>query len=211
MNGGVSEVSRQAFIKRGLNLEYASIAYNCLEGLVAIIAGLLSGSIVLVGIDSVIEVTSSLALLWRLHSDGDQQRREWRERTSLQIVGLCFVALALYITVESLLHLWRRDPPEQSITGIVLAILSLGVMPILASAKRKVARGIKSGALMADAKQTEFCVYLSAILLGGLSLNAFLGWWWADPLAALVMVPIIAKEGVSVLQGRHCDCGTCSA
>jgi divalent metal cation (Fe/Co/Zn/Cd) transporter len=212
MNAVATEVDRRALIRRGLNLEYVSIAYNCLESLVAIIAGLLSGSIALVGfgIDSVVEVTSSVALLWRLHSDGDHRKREWKERISLRIVGFCFVGLALYITAESLLHLWRKDIPEESIPGIVLAVLSLGVMPLLASAKRKVARGISSGALMADAKQTEFCTYLSAILLAGLLLNALFDWWWADPLAALVMVPIIAKEGVSALQGRHCGCGPCS-
>jgi divalent metal cation (Fe/Co/Zn/Cd) transporter len=212
MNAVATEVDRQALIKRGLNLEYVSIAYNCLESLVAIIAGLLSGSIALVGfgIDSVIEVTSSVALLWRLHSDGDHQEQEWKERISLRIVGFCFVGLALYITAESLLHLWRKDIPEESIPGIVLAVLSLGVMPLLASAKRKVARGISSGALMADAKQTEFCTYLSAILLAGLLLNALFDWWWADPLAALVMVPMIAKEGVSALQGKYCGCGPCS-
>lgn len=112
--------------------------------------------------------------------------------------------LALYVTYDSVKSLIRREAPEESIVGIVLAAVSLVIMPLLVRAKRKVARAINSGALMADSKQTELCTYLSAILLGGLLLNAVVGWWWADPVAALIMVPIIVKEGIEGLRGESC-------
>lgn len=167
---------------------------------------MIAGSIALVGFgfDSFIEVTSGAALLWRLHADVDKARRERLEAVSLKIVGVCFVLLAVYVSYDSVESLIRREAPEESLVGIVLAAVSLVVMPLLVRAKRKVARAIKSKALMADSKQTELCTYLSAILLAGLLLNALLGWWWADPLAALVMVPIIAKEGIEALRGDTC-------
>jgi len=197
---------RVALIKRGRRLEYFTIAYNSLEGLVAIISGLIAGSIALVGFgcDSLIEVTSGSALLWRLNADVDEARREQVEAIALRIVGVLFLALAAYVSYESIKSLWSRESPKESVPGIILAILSLIVMPLLVRAKRKVARGISSKAMAADSKQTELCTYLSAILLGGLLVNALLGWWWADPIAALVMVPIIGKEGIEALRGEHC-------
>jgi divalent metal cation (Fe/Co/Zn/Cd) transporter len=198
--------NRVALIKRGRRLEYFTIVYNSLEGLIAVIAGLVAGSIALVGFgfDSLIEVTSGVALLWRLHLDADESRRERLEAITLRIVGVCFLLLAAYVSYDSIKSLIWREQPHESIPGIVLAIASLIVMPLLVRAKRKVARGIKSAALMADSKQTELCTYLSAILLVGLLLNALLGWWWADPVAALVMVPIIVKEGIEGLRGETC-------
>jgi divalent metal cation (Fe/Co/Zn/Cd) transporter len=198
-----------AAIRRGRRLQYFTVAWNSLEGLIALVAGFLAGSVALVGFgfDSVIEVTSGAAVLWRLYRDG-----EHAERLALRIVGLCFVALAVYIAYESAATLLGGRAPERSIPGIVLAALSLVVMPILARAKRKVAGALGSGAMHADARQTDFCTYLSAILLGGLLLNALWGWWWADPAAAIVMIPIIAREGWQALQGRSCcaadDCCT---
>jgi divalent metal cation (Fe/Co/Zn/Cd) transporter len=203
---------RAQIVRRGRHLEYFTIAYNSLEGLIAIIAGLVAGSIALVGFgfDSVIEVTSGAVLLWRLHADTSVERRERVEAVSLRIVGVCFLALAAYVSYDSIASLVRREPPDESVPGIALAVASLLVMPLLASAKRKVAREIGSNALNADAKQTELCTYLSAILLGGLLLNALLGWWWADPVAALVMTPIIAREGIEALRGEICcDKGAC--
>ena len=193
-------------VKHGRNLEYITIGYNSLEGLIAIGAGLIAGSIALVGFgfDSVIEVTSGAVLLWRLHADMDEARRERVEAISLRIVGICFLLLAAYVSYDSLSSLLRRESPEESIPGIILAAASLVIMPLLARAKRKVAKSINSAALAADAKQTELCTYLSAILLGGLLLNVLFGWWWADPIAALVMVPIILKEGVGALRGKTC-------
>jgi divalent metal cation (Fe/Co/Zn/Cd) transporter len=127
---------------------------------------------------------------------------EWR---ALRIVGVCFLLLAAYIAYESVLDLWSRRAPEHSIPGIVLACVSLVVMPLLSTAKRKVGRAIGSAAMHADAKQTECCAYLSEILVAGLLLNAFFGLWWADPVVALVMVPIVAKEGIEGLQGKACE------
>ena len=197
---------RADLVRRGRYLEYFTIAYNSLEGLIAVAAGLLAGSIALVGFgfDSLIEVTSGAVLLWRLHADLDEERRERIEAISLRIVGACFVLLAIYVSYDSVKSLITREAPQESIVGIVLAAASLIVMPLLVRAKRRVARGIKSAALMADSKQTELCTYLSAILLGGLLLNALFGWWWADPAAALVMVPIIVKEGIEGLRGETC-------
>ena len=198
--------NRADLVRRGRYLEYFTIGYNSLEGLIAVAAGLLAGSIALVGFgfDSLIEVTSGAVLLWRLHADLDEERRERVEAISLRIVGACFVLLAIYVSYDSVKSLIRREAPQESIVGIVLAAISLIVMPLLVRAKRRVARGINSAALMADSKQTELCTYLSAILLGGLLLNALLGWWWADPVAALVMVPIIVKEGIEGLRGEIC-------
>ena len=204
--------NRPALIKKGRYLEYFTIGYNSLEGLIAVTAGLMAGSIALVGFgfDSLIEVTSGAALLWRLHADVDEERRERVEAITLRIVGVCFVVLAIYVSYDSVKSLIRREAPEESLIGIVLAGVSLVIMPLLVRAKRKVARGIKSAALMADSKQTELCTYLSAILLAGLLLNALLGWWWADPVAAIIMVPIIVKEGIEALRGETCcDEGAC--
>lgn len=207
----LERTSRAAFVNRGRRLEYFTIIYNSLEGLIAVIAGIFAGSIALVGFgfDSLIEVTSGSVLLWRLYSDADEERREQVETISLRIVGVCFVALAAYVSYDSVKSLLLREAPEESAVGIVLAAVSLIVMPILVRAKRRVARGINSAALMADSKQTELCTYLSAILLIGLSLNALVGWWWADPVAALIMVPIIVKEGLEALRGETCCDNVC--
>ena len=200
---GVGE--RAALVKRGRLLEYLTIGWNSLEGLIAVGAGLAAGSVALVGFgfDSVIEVTSGAALLWRLHMDAPE-RRERAEKTALKLVGWSFLLLAAYVAFDAVKSLVQREPPEASYVGIALAALSVVVMPLVARAKRKVAAGINSRALQADSRQTDICAYLSAILLGGLLLSALLGWWWADPAAALVMVPIIAKEGVGALRGETC-------
>jgi len=208
----IGSSNRASLVKRGRRLEYFTIVYNSLEGLIALGAGLMAGSIALVGFgfDSLIEVTSGTALLWRLHMDADESRRERVEAVTQRIVGACFLLLAAYVSYDSIKALIWLEHPRESIPGIVLAIASVIVMPLLVRAKRKVARGIKSGALMADSKQTELCTYLSAILLAGLLLNALVGWWWADPVAALIMVPIIVKEGIEGLRGETCcDEGTC--
>ena len=161
------------------------------------------------GFDSLIEVTSGAVLLWRLHADVDEARRERVEAISLRLVGVCFMVLAAYVTYDSVRSLIKREAPEESLVGIILAAVSLVIMPLLVRAKRKVARAINSGALMADSKQTELCTYLSAFLLGGLLLNALFGWWWADPVAALIMVLIIVKEGIEGLRGETCCDESC--
>ena len=201
---------RQALVQRGKRLEYFTIVWNSLEGLVALLAGWFAGSISLVGfgVDSFIEVTSGAALLWRMSLDADEGRREHIERVSLRIVGACFLGLAVYIAYEAIRELLSREAPEHSIPGIILACVSLIVMPMLSRAKRQVGTALRSAAMNADAKQTEFCIYLSAILLGGLLLNALWGLWWADPVAALIMAPIIAKEGVEGLRRDPCHCSS---
>jgi divalent metal cation (Fe/Co/Zn/Cd) transporter len=172
---------------------------------------LIAGSVSLVGfgLDSAIEVASGAALLWRLRHDINATEREQFERTTLRIVGWCFLALAAYIAYEAGSTLIRHEAPERSIPGILIAAVSVVAMPLLARAKRRVAAGIGSGAMHADSRQADFCTYLSVILLGGLVFNAVLGWWWADPVAGMVMVPIIAREGVNGLKGKaSCDdCG----
>ena len=205
------DAARQNQVRRGRKLEYFTIVYNSLEGLISIIAGLVAGSVSLIGfgIDSAIEMTSGAALLWRLNHEFSPERRESAERITLKVVGFCFVVLAIYILYDSVSILIRHEAPERSIPGIVIAAVSVVVMPLLARSKRKVAAGIGSAAMQADSRQTDFCTYLSAILLCGLGLNALLGWWWADPIAALVMVPIIANEGIGALKGKSC-CDECS-
>jgi len=201
-------VNRKSVAQRGKRLEYFTIAWNSLEGLVAVVAGAIAGSISLVGfgIDSFIEVISGATLLWRMSVDANQQTREWNERLSIRIVGVCFIALAAYVAYESVFDLICRNTPKHSVPGIVLACVSLVAMPILSRAKKRVGNELGSAAMKADAKQTDFCVYLSVILLAGLLLNIVFGWWWADPLAGLVMTPIIAYEGVQAVKGKACYC-----
>ena len=203
-------LERQILVKRGTRLSYFTIGWNSLEGLIAVVAGAVAGSISLVGfgIDSFIEVVSGATLLWRMTVDADVKSRERNERFSLRVVGICFLSLAAYVAYESCSDFTTRKAPRHSIAGIILACVSLVVMPILSRAKKKVAYELGSPAMNADARQTDFCVYLSAILLGGLLLNALFGWWWADPAAALIMVPIIAKEGFDGIRGKAC-CDPC--
>jgi divalent metal cation (Fe/Co/Zn/Cd) transporter len=200
-------IEREGWVRRGQWLSWMTLGYNSIEGLIAIGVGLLAGSIALVGFgfDSAIELAASVAALWRLNADVDPTERERAELLTLRFVGLLFLALALYVTVDAANALFKREAPEASTVGIVLAVASLVVMPLLARAKRKVAAALGSRALRSEAQQTQLCTYLSAILLAGLTLNAFLGWWWADPVAALIMVPIIGKEGVEALRG-HDSC-----
>lgn len=204
-------MTREQHVDAGVRLEYITLAWNSLEAVVAIISGLLAGSIALVGfgLDSVIEMSSGAALLWRLRSDVDVARRERAEAVALKIVGVCFVALAVYVAFDAGKSLYLRERPEESVPGVIIAAASLIVMPWLARAKRRVAAGLSSDAMHADSRQTDICAYLSAILLGGLVLNAVFGWWWADPLAGLVMTPIIAKEGLEALKGKQCGCHGC--
>jgi divalent metal cation (Fe/Co/Zn/Cd) transporter len=190
--------SRAALVRRGLLLNWLTIGYNVLEAVVSLAAGVLAGSVALVGfgVDSVIEVTASGAAQWRLRADLDERRRASVERGTRRVIGWSFLALAAYVAYESATALWSREQPERSIVGLIILALSVVVMPALARAKRRVARAMASGALASEAKQTSLCAYLSAIALTGVALNALAGWWWADPVAALAMVPVIAREGL---------------
>lgn len=198
--------TRASAAKQGRTLEYFTILWNSVEGLLGVIAGALAGSISLIafGADSFIEVTSASALLWRISVDQDAPKRERNERLALRIVGVCFLALAIYVLTEAIRTILSRRAPEHSPIGIAVAIASLIAMPLLSRAKRRVAAELGSGAMKADSRQTDFCAYLSAILLIGLASNWLLAWWWADPIAALIMTPIIAHEGIESLRGRQC-------
>lgn len=197
MRPGQSDMDRAALVRRGIWLSYVTIAYNSLEAIGSLIAGLLAGSVALVGfgVDSVIEVMASLAAQWRLRSDLDPVKRAGVEVWTRRIVAVLFLALAVYVLVDAANTLWQREAPDRSLFGVVVLALSVIVMPILARGKKRVARALRSGALEAEAAQTSLCAYLSVIGLGGVALNALFGWWWADPGAALIMVPIIAAEG----------------
>jgi divalent metal cation (Fe/Co/Zn/Cd) transporter len=184
-----------------------TLAYNVVEAGVAIWSGMSAGSIALLsfGLDSVIECAASVVLLWRLTVESrgrGPDAIEAAERRSYRFVGATFLALAVYVLVEAVLTLTGGDHPESSVAGIVLAAVSLAVMPLLALAKLRTAGRLGSAALQAEAKETLACAYLSLTLLVGLALNAALGWWWADPIAALAMVPWLVREGLEGIRGE---------
>jgi divalent metal cation (Fe/Co/Zn/Cd) transporter len=210
MDDALSVTDRNDLVRRGLWLNYTTIAYNVVEAVVSLAAGLVAGSVALVGfgIDSLIEVTASGAAQWRLRTDLDAVMRERVERTTHRIIGWSFMALATYVVLESAKSLWLREEPDASPVGLVMLALSALVMPVLARAKRRVARGLSSNALRADAMQTSLCAYLSIIALAGVALNSIVGWWWADPVAALVMTPLIVREGLDGLRNKEC-CDAC--
>lgn len=199
----LAESIQREQLRAGRRLEYFTLGWNLTEAAIALGAGVFAGSIALVGfgIDSLIESLSGGILLWRLQR---VQTHEKRERPALMLVGISFFLLALYVAVESATSLLRREHPDTSVVGIILSIASLIAMPLLARAKRHVAARLESGALYADSRQTDICAYLSAILLGGLLLNALFGLWWADPVAALCMLPLIFREGMEAVRGRSC-------
>jgi divalent metal cation (Fe/Co/Zn/Cd) transporter len=204
-------VYRSTPVGRGLALNYATIAYNSFEAVVALVAGAVAGSVSLVGfgIDSVIEVTASGAAQWRLRAHFDHSARERVERITHRIIGWSFIALAAYVTADGAKSLYFRERPDRSLIGILILTLSVFIMPVLARAKRRVARQLDSRALEADAQQTSLCAYLSVIALFGVTLNALFGWWWADPVAAFGMVPIIVKEGFEGIRDKP-HCGDCA-
>ncbi len=195
-----SPARREELHRRGLNLEWFTVAWNVIEGIVAIAAGIVTGSVSLVafGADSFIEVISALALLWRLRKAGPHASAEERgaaEQRALYLVAATFFLLAAYITFEAAGALLSRDGPENSTVGLVLSVSSLLVMPALAYGKQRTGRELGSEALKADAVETWVCSYLSLALLAGVGLNAAFGWWWADPAGALAMLPVILWQG----------------
>ena len=196
--------ARELSVRRGIALSYATILYNSLEAIGSLVAGALAGSVALVGFgaDSVIEVVAAGAAQWRLRADVEVGNRARVELATHRIVGCSFLALAIYILLDSANALWQQEPPDKSFFGIVVLVLSIIVMPVLARAKRRVAHDLDSEALKSEAAQTSLCAYLSVIALAGVGLNALFGWWWADPVAAIAMVPIIVKEGVEGLRAQ---------
>ncbi len=199
------DVARTTALRRGITLEGVTVVYNTLEGLVAIAAGLAAASVALTGfgIDSVIEVTSGALLWWRLRAElGSAPLGPAVERRAARGAGFLLLALGVYIVTDSARILLTGSRPESSTLGIVLTALSLIVMPLLARAKLGVAATLGSRALRADAHETIVCAWLSATTLLGLGLNAALGWWWADPVAAVAMLPLIVREGLEAWRGE---------
>lgn len=192
----------QNHLRAGRRVEYASIAWTSAESLIGITVGLLTGSIALLGFgfDSVIEVASSSVLLWRLSTTAGADR----EKIAHRLIGFGFLALGLFVAFDASRNLITRSIPSVSYFGIAYAAACVVVMPLLARAKRRVAGNLGSDALHADSHQSDICAYLSLILLVGLGVNALLGWWWADAVAALCMVPIIFREAIAGLRGEAC-------
>ncbi|MGL4744336.1 MAG: cation transporter, partial [Dermatophilaceae bacterium] len=189
----LSATDRRRLGRRAQLLAGASVTYNVVEAVIAITAGVVAGSVALVGfgLDSVVEVSSGLVILWQFR----HRLPEARERTALRLMAFSFFALAAYVGVESVRALVSGREPDSSTVGIVLAAVSLAVMPVLSWAQRRTGRALGSNAVVADGTQTLLCTYLSAALLLGLLLNATLGWSWADPVAGLVIAAVAVREG----------------
>jgi divalent metal cation (Fe/Co/Zn/Cd) transporter len=204
-----SETTRQNLIRKGLKLTVFTVVWNVIEGFVAIGAGILANSVALIsfGVDSFVETTSAIAVSWRLADEIRHQspeRAELVEKIAAKITGVILLMLALYIVVDAGRRLLGfGDEADKSFIGMALTALSVIVMPIVARAKLKVADSIKSASLRADAIETIACTWLSVTTLIGLSVNALLGWAWADSLAALLIVPLVVKEGLEALKGEH--------
>jgi divalent metal cation (Fe/Co/Zn/Cd) transporter len=201
--------ARDHWLRRALALVALTAAYNALEAVIALAAGLRAGSIALIGfgLDSVIELAAALAVLYRMAAERAGAPHERVERVEVRVrrfVGWTFVLLAGYVTLEAVAGLWQREAPGESVLGIALAVVSLIVMPVLAWAKLRAATALGSRALAAEAKETLACAYLSACLLLGLGLHAVLGWWWADPAAALAMVPWLVHEAREAMEDDPC-------
>ena len=205
MAAAATAARRALLHRRGVRLEVFTVAWNAVEGVVAIGAGIATGSVSLIGFgaDSFIEVISAVALLWRLRRAGPEASAEERgaaEKRALYLVAATFFLLAAYITYEAIGALLSGEGPEDSTVGLVLSVVSLLVMPALAYGKQRTGREMGSEALKADAVETWVCSYLSLALLVGVGLNAAFGWWWADPAGALAMLPVILWQGFETLE-----------
>ncbi len=198
-------VQRRKLGRRAQWLAAAAVSYNVIEAIIAILAGLAAGSVALVGfgLDSLVEVSSGLIILWQFR----HRFPESRERLALRLMALSFFALAAYVGAMAIRSLIGDHEPEPSRVGIALAIASLAIMPFLSWAQRQTGRSLGSSAVVADSTQTLLCTYLSAVLLTGLLLNATLGWSWADPIAGLVIAALAVREGIQAWRGQGCACG----
>jgi len=198
----LSHRDRNRLGRRAQLLASASVAYNAIEAAIAIMAGLIAGSVALVGfgLDSVVEVSSGLIILWQFR----HTMPEAREKQALRLMAFSFFALAAYVSVESVRALLGDAEPDASRVGIGLAAASLVIMPFLSWAQRRTGRSLGSNAVVADSTQTLLCTYLSAVLLVGLVLNATLGWSWADPIAGLIIAAVAIKEGREAWRGEGC-------
>ncbi len=209
--GRRDEEPRENLRRRGRRLEWLTLGASTVEAIVGIAASRAVGSMALLafGLQSLIEALSGGTMLWRLRSGAASGSFRERERLSLRVIGVSLLLVAAYVLIGSARDLWLREAPAPSWLGIGLAVASLIAMPLLARAKRRVASGLHSAALRADAVHTDVCTWQAAIMLAGLGLNIAFRWWWADPAAALLMVPFIAREGVRALRGEACGCVDC--
>ena len=200
-------LERPSLVRRAILLESSIITYNLAEGVISVVAGLIASSVVLVGfgLDSAIEVSAAVVVVFHLMRTREEEQPQWERRVAV-FVGLTLLALAAYVAVRSVYALATESKPSESWSGIGITSASLLVMPFVSRMQRRLAERINSIALAADAKETLVCTYLSAVALGGLALNAVFGWWWADPVASLVMVFFIVREGWEIFSTRELIC-----
>lgn len=201
--------SRARTLSHALRLEYLTVGWNIVEGIVAVVAALAAGSVALLafGIDSFVECASSAILIWRLRAEKtakDAHAIEQLDRRAHQLVGASLFALAAWVVFDASKALYLREQPEPSVVGIVMLLLSIAAMYRLARAKRRAAAALQSRALEADSFQTSACFWLSIVGLSGIALNAVFGFWWADPVAALGIAALLVKEGREGLRGESC-------
>ena len=198
MTAGPAELARLR--RRGFALEYATMAWMVAEAGVAITAGVLASSIVLIGfgLDSVIEFFAAIIVIWQLRGEVAGQQRETR---AVRLIGLTFFALAAYLAAESIHDLLTHAKPGESLAGLAITAAALVVMPVLAAAKRRTGQAMGNRTLVTESAETFFCAYTSAAALAGVGLNTALGWWWADPAAALVIAALAVREGLEAWHG----------
>lgn len=207
----MTAAARAQLLTRGLRLEYLTVGWNIAEGSIAVGAGIAAGSIALIGfgVDSFVETISGAVLIWRLSAEAggtlDEEAVKRVEHRAERLVGVAFMVLAVYVAFEAVRSLIDQEEPHASLVGIALTALSIAVMLWLARAKRRTGEALESRALVADAQQTYACWYLSIVTLSGLALNALLGWWWADPVAALGIAVLLVREGLEALRGEGAD------
>ena len=203
---------RHNFVRQGFFLEIFTIVWNIGEGIIAIVSGLASHSVALIGfgVDSLIETASALILCWRLGEElrgGCIQKIEALERKAGKLAGCLLLLLSAYIAFDACRKLMGfGERPDKSLIGLVLTVAALAVMPVLARWKRKIADAIESKALRADAMETTCCAWMAFTTLSGLVLNLSFGWWWADAVAGLVLVPLLIREGLEAIKGEECCC-----
>ncbi len=207
-----NRAERHALLKRALILEIVTVAWNVGEGLIAVGAGIMAHSVALIGfgVDSLIETASALIVGWRLREElkgGTTEKIETAERKAAQIAGVLLLLLAVYVAIDACFRLLGAgEHPDKSFLGIGLTIFALAVMLVLAQMKLKIADAIKSKALRADAMETTCCAWMAFTTLCGLLLNMVFGWWWADAVAGLILVPLLMREGIEALKGEDCGC-----
>ena len=208
----VSAAQRAAAVRRAHLLNRITISYNAAEGVIAVLAGVAAGSVSLIGfgLDSAVEVSTSLVLAWRLAQERRTGCRAEDDRRATRAIAVCFAALALWVGYEALAQLLQREQPSVSVVGIAVAGLSVVLMPLLARAKRRLGPTLGSQAVISEARQTQLCAYLSGVVLVGLGLNALVGWWWVDPVAALAIAGVAGYEAVRTWRAESLE-DTCCA